>query len=293
MANTSKQIVGIIGGTGGMGKLFAKIFRQRGYSVLISSRKTKLTPEVCAKRSDLLIISVPILSTEKMIKKCAPLIKPQGAILDLTSLKVFPTKLMLKHSQCEVIGCHPIFGPSVKSLAGQVIVLTPVRGDVWLSRIKRDLKAESALIKISSAKQHDKMMAIVQGLMHFTTITLANTIKNLAVDPKELMSFSSPVYRIRMDFANRILNQNPELYADIELMNDFFLKTLESYETETRKLAEKIRKKNRRGFVNSFKKASDYLGKEKILAEKRTDKIIEFTSKLSNKKYNKENELLY
>ncbi len=277
-----KKIVGIIGGTGGMGKLFARIFRQQGYSVLISSRRTELKPEDCARKSDLLIIAVSISVTEKIIKKCAPLVKPKGAILDLTSLKVFPTQLMLNHSQCEVIGCHPVFGPSIKNLTGQVIVLTPCRGDIWLSRIKKDFKDQSALIKISTPKHHDEIMAVVQGLMHFTTITLANAIRKLNIDPVELMAFSSPVYRIRMDFANRILNQDPELYADIELLNEFFLKALKSYETETKNLADQVRKKNRRGFINSFKKASEYLGKEKIFAEKRTDKIIEFVSKLSN-----------
>ena len=281
---SSKSVVGIIGGKGGMGRLFKKIFQRHGYRVLSASRSTSLSPPDCARKSDLLIITVPVAATEKVIKECAPLVKPEGGLLDLTSLKVFPTKLMLAHSRCEVIGGHPVFGPSVKGLAGQVVVLTPCRGRVWLSRIKRVFREEEALIKISTPKRHDEIMGVVQGLMHFTTITLANTIKDLKIDPQELIAFSSPVYRMRMDFANRILNQDPELYADIELLNDAFLQALKSYEKETKQLADWVRKKNRRRFINSFVAAANYLGKEKSKAEKRTDKIIEFASGLSKAK---------
>lgn len=276
----TKPTVGIIGGTGGMGGLFGKIFKRNGYHVMAASRRTSLTPKECARHCDLLIISVPISATEKIIEECTPLVKSSGCVLDLTSLKIFPTEMMLKHSKCEVVGCHPVFGPSVKSLSGQVVVLTPCRGNKWLPRIKRIFKFESVHLKISTPERHDEIMAVVQGLMHFTTIILTNAIKKLQIEPKELLAFSSPVYRIQMDFAHRILNQNPELYADIQLLNDFFLKALATYEKETKKLSTLVRQKQRHQFIEYFIEASNYLGKEKNKAEKRTDKIIEFAKDL-------------
>ena len=40
MTGTMKQKAGIIGGTGKMGRLFAKVFENAGYEVLVSGRKT-------------------------------------------------------------------------------------------------------------------------------------------------------------------------------------------------------------------------------------------------------------
>ncbi len=38
------KTISIIGGTGQMGSVFAKAFRDKGYEVIISGRKTEITP---------------------------------------------------------------------------------------------------------------------------------------------------------------------------------------------------------------------------------------------------------
>jgi len=49
-------------------------------------------------------------------------------------------KLMLASSKAEVIGCHPLFGPQLKDLSGQNVVLCPARGKKWLGWLKGLLK---------------------------------------------------------------------------------------------------------------------------------------------------------
>ena len=44
---------GIIGGTGKMGRLFAKVFEQAGYEVLVSGRTTALTAADLAEQCDI------------------------------------------------------------------------------------------------------------------------------------------------------------------------------------------------------------------------------------------------
>ena len=74
--------VGIIGGTGQMGRFFKKLFEKNNCKVLISSRKTKLKPEDCAKQSDVVLISVPIDATIKVIKKVAPYVNKNSLLID-------------------------------------------------------------------------------------------------------------------------------------------------------------------------------------------------------------------
>ena len=123
-------------------------------------------------------------------------------------------------------------------------------------------------------------MAIIQGLIHFTTLTMVNAIRRLSIDPGEIESYSSPLYRLRMDFTNRILNQNPELYADIEMLNQFLPDVLKSYLRETKTLFDIVRKKDKKEFLHQFKQASTYMNRGKRQSKKRTDRILEFAANL-------------
>jgi len=97
-----KITVGIIGGTGQMGQWFKKFFEKNKYNILIASRKTKLKPEQCAAKCDVVIISVPIASTTKVIKEVAPYVRDSALLMDLTSLKKEQVKWPLLH----IIWCH-------------------------------------------------------------------------------------------------------------------------------------------------------------------------------------------
>lgn len=282
MEQTKKFKIGIIGGTGGMGSLFKRIFEEYGHTVSIASRRTELSPIDCASNNEIVIVTVPIAATQATIEQVAPHVREDSVLLDFTSIKSKPIEWMLANSKCEVVGCHPVFGPSVASLKGQVIVLSPGRGTKWLEILNQLFQEMGAKMKIASAEEHDNVMAVVQGLMHFTSITLADTLRKWQTDIAEVNHYSSPVYRIRMDFTNRILNQDPALYADIELNNPVIVDLLKVYQESVEELLSKVEKKDRDGFVNTFQRCSTYLGDNKDSAEKRTNAIVDYLAKVEN-----------
>ena len=146
----NKVTIGIIGGTGGMGQFFKRLFEQNNCKVLIASRSTELSVEDCVSQSDVVVITVPIKSTVDVIKKIGPLVKEESLLIDLTSIKIAPVEAMLNHSKCEVIGTHPVFGPGVGSIKGQSIVLCPARGKKWLPWLKDLLDKNGAKIKVAT-----------------------------------------------------------------------------------------------------------------------------------------------
>ncbi|MEK7126727.1 MAG: prephenate dehydrogenase/arogenate dehydrogenase family protein, partial [Patescibacteria group bacterium] len=75
-------VIGIIGGNGRMGRLFADFFREKGLKVLISDIGTKFTNKKLVQESDIVIISVPIDKTIKVIKEVLPYMKATSAIMD-------------------------------------------------------------------------------------------------------------------------------------------------------------------------------------------------------------------
>ena len=201
--------VGIIGGTGRMGSVFCKVFTKAGHEVLVSGRSTALTKEELVKKCDIVIISVPIHETVRIIDEISDLMSEEQILCDLTSLKVAPVNAML-HSRSEVIGLHPMFGPTVDSITGQTIIATPARSSETSIHLLTDIfESQGAWITITTPEYHDRMMAVIQGLTHFKALVLAETMRRLKISPEDTAPFMSPVYRIEMNIAGRLLGQDP------------------------------------------------------------------------------------
>jgi len=268
-------VVVIIGGTGKLGGLFRKIFEEEGFEVLVSSRTTSLSKEELIRKSDIIIISVPIKSTIPVIREITPFIKEGKLLMDLTSLKVGPINEMLK-SKADVLGAHPLFAPSIGDVRGQTIILCPQRisNKELYQKLNFIFTNRGANIVEMTPEEHDKMMAVIQGLTHFSAIALCHCMKDLNFDIKKSFECTSPVYRLTLDMAGRILNQEPELYADISLLNPITPEILLQYIKSAETLFKKIQTKDREGFIKFFEEASQYLGDFTEKAEKESNLLI-------------------
>jgi len=270
-----KPLIGIIGGRGQMGRWFAAFFRKEGHKVLIAGRNTSLRPEELAEKCDVVIISVPIHATLDVIKSIGKHVRKGSLLMDLTSIKSAPVRAMLKYSKAQVIGAHPVFGPTVNTIKGQRVVLCPARGRKWMTWLKGLLERNSAKVKITTPENHDKMMSIIQGITHFSSICTGYALKEMGIDVDESIDFTSPIYRLRIGMVGRILNQDPRLYADIEIQNKETIKAVNAYIRSANKLREHIKKKDEMGFVKFFDEAADAFGSFKEEAMDETNYLIE------------------
>ncbi|MEA3514066.1 MAG: prephenate dehydrogenase/arogenate dehydrogenase family protein [Nanoarchaeota archaeon] len=269
------KTIGIIGGTGKFGQWFKKFFEEQGHNVLIAGRKTELSPIELAKRADIVIVSVPIDKTIETIEKISSYVREDSLLMDFTSLKKEPVKAMLK-SKSEVVGCHPMFGSMISSIKGQAVVLVKARSEKWFPWIKQLFENSGAKVKISTAEEHDRMMAVIQCLVHFNSITFCHALKNMGFDFEQSLDFTSPVYQLRLNTIGRILNQDAGLYADIAIQNPLSDDVLEKYLESTNELKDIIAKKQKQEFIDYFNESADYMKDFKIKAEQETNRIIKF-----------------
>src|SRR5659263_208997 len=79
----------------------------------------------------------------------------------------------------EVVGTHPLFGPREASIEGQTMVLCQGRGERWFQWLQDFLNQAGARVKITTAAEHDRLMAVVQGLAHFILIAFGTVIRDL------------------------------------------------------------------------------------------------------------------
>lgn len=274
--------VGIIGGHGRMGSLFTKFFNDRGVSVLISDLDTKLTNKELASIADIVIVSVPIEHTEKVISEILPHLRKDCALMDFTSIKVPPLKIMAK-APGEVLGLHPMFGNS-NPIPGQTIILCPTKKSGPLSKwLENFLRHHGAIIEKMTPEAHDKAMSIAQGLVHFVNIALANTLRELKVSPEKILRYSGPASELKIQLAARLLHQNPELYADIQFQNPNNTGVIQTFLKSASALAQTTAKNHRTHFINEFNKTKKFFGKyaEKAYLESSylIDRHKEFTHK--------------
>lgn len=277
MKKSQHHIIGIIGGKGKMGAYFARLFKDAGYKVLIADRgtrltNTRLTNKELAQKADVVIISVPISATRAVMKEVVPHVKKSGVIVDLTSIKEIPVKEMLK-GESQVIGLHPMFGPT-NPLAGQTIIACPARGKTHYQWLKKFLTERGAKVVEMTPREHDKTMAIVQGMVHFADIAFAHALKELKVPVKKYLQFASPASELKIAFAGRILAQNPQLYASIELENPQALRAIMQYAKSIQKLAVINQKKDSKAFEKYFTSAGRALKTYKSAAQSDTNYLI-------------------
>jgi prephenate dehydrogenase len=211
--------IGIIGGTRGMGKWFAQFLEQERYNVHISGSKTGMNVKKMADHCEVVIVSVPIGVTNAVIEAVGPHMRKDTLLMDLTSLKQEPVRAMLTSSVSEVIGCHPLFGPKIDSMEGQRIVLCPARGEKWVSWLRNVLEKNGAHVMETTPERHDRMMAIVQGLNHFSTMAMGVALSQSGITLSELKGFSTPAFNAKVKIVEKIFCQNPGLYAEILTMN--------------------------------------------------------------------------
>ena len=249
--------IGIIGGRGRMGSALAEFFKEKGHTVLISDKGTRLSNRALAKKADVVIVSVPIGKTVKTIEAITDHVRPSALLMDLTSIKEAPIQAMIK-SRSAVIGLHPMcnettFGP------GQTLLYSPVRPGKWSSWFREVFK-EFKCIKISPRK-HDHQMALAQALIHFVSISLGRTLYEINPKLKHVLELASPASQLKLKITARHLAQSAELYGGIQIHNKQNRQILNAYRKAVGELVAVVERGNLDEFKTYYKKGARFFGK--------------------------------
>jgi prephenate dehydrogenase len=264
----------VVGGAGAMGEWFVGFFRDLGWSVDVSDPDAdESVPLERADGYDVVVVAVPIDVTPEVVEEAASRMS-DGLLMDVTSVKREPVEAMRSAAEgVELLGTHPMFGPSVRSMRGQTVIVVRERAGPVAERVVEAFADAGANVQEATAREHDEMMSVVQGLTHYSLISIGGALERLDFDVDESRRFMSPVYEIVLDFVGRVLNQNPELYAEIQNnqpVGDVHDALIESAEA----LRESVENDDVDGFVDEMLDAARHYGDTRS-ALRRSDKLIE------------------
>lgn len=220
----------IVGAQGQMGGLFSKRFRELGCSV--AELDQPLDPAAVKQavgKSDLVLLCIPVTAMAEVLESVIPHLNEQAVLADVGSVKELPLRAMLRAHSGPVVGTHPLFGPVIPQ------GFTP-RVAVVSGREKHEQQAEqvATLFReagfepfMTTATEHDKAMAFIQGL-NFTT-----TAAYLAAAGRcpGIENFVTPSFNRRLDAARKMFTKDSELFGTIADANPYLQETARQFMT--------------------------------------------------------------
>lgn len=214
--------IGIIG-TGSFGtvlkELLPRIFPRATFHVA-SHRNGEAIRRVC--QCNLIIPVVPIRSFEECIIHIAPFISEGSLIMDVCSVKEYPSRIMQHHlkSSIGIIASHPMFGPgTLKETGGKLEGLKLV-----LHNVSAPVTAFEEIIGAFSTQQfeviqinpgeHDRMVAEFQFPAHI----LGSFIREISFSPSPINTKSADVL---LQFSRMIQSDSDTLLQDMFRYNRY------------------------------------------------------------------------
>ncbi len=210
--------VGVIGGKGRMGSLLVRLLKESGQRPMVMDLADGSFQPEKAAQCLVLLLAVPVQAIEDVMKAVGPYTRTDGAVIDIASLKEAPLKAMLAHARGEVVGSHPLFGPTCDPV-GQTVFICQERGDMWASWWRGLWKRAGANVVEISPSRHDRLMAQVQTMRHLLIASLGLTLESLGFDPTKDLPLAGPWFGSLWELMENQAAQPAGLYADLALAN--------------------------------------------------------------------------
>ena len=269
--------VAIIGGSGGMGRWFARFLIKEGKEVVITGRNERKLLEAggqlgvetatdnveAVKNADAILLSVPIDNFEEVVEQICPDIRPGQVVVDITSIKMFSVEIMHKYiKRGLVLGMHPMFGPGAKDTVNQNFVLTPTNGEerALAQKIRDYLEARGAKVTLMTPKEHDEMMTVILGLAHFIAIVSADTLLGLG-KLKQMEVIGGSTYKLLLLLVESVVSQDPEFYASLQMKLPSMAEVEKLFQKSAKIWADLVENKDRQKFVDRMNALKDRLNR--------------------------------
>ncbi len=257
----------VIGGGGRMGAWFANFLAEQNFDVSISdpSSSDSRFPRVedwrdACRSQRLIVVATPMQAAKTILTQLAD-IKPPGLIFDLASVKS-PLREPLERLASEglrVTSIHPMFGPNAQLLSGRHVLFVDLGVPAATAEARRLFDATMADQIEVRLDEHDKLAACVLGLSHAVNLILVNALERCSAHMPGLENISSSTFDAQLRIAANVSRENPEVYFEIQHLNDFSSDALRSLEEATLQFISTVRAGDSGQFIDQMKAGQKFL----------------------------------
>jgi prephenate dehydrogenase len=165
----------------------------------------------------IVVLAAPVGGLEDLARRIAPHVRPRALVIDVASVKLKPAQWLSDAipAHADIIGTHPLFGPqsAKRGIADLEVVVCPVRTRRH-ERVVRFLKTLGLRASVATPDQHDRALAVVQGLTHM----IAKVLSGLEPLPREHTTKS---YDLMLEGIGLVSGDSDALFMAIERDNPY------------------------------------------------------------------------
>jgi len=263
---TGKRAI-VIGGFGRLGQWLVRFLGSQGYRVEVADPAVPATDALhhpdwrqVELDHDVVVLATPLAATARILHELAEK-PPPGLVFDVASLKS-PLRdglLALSAAGARVTSIHPLFGPQTAMLSGRHVVFVDVGHREATEEAKALFGATMAARIDMDLESHDRLMAYVLGLSHALNIAFFTALSESGEAAPRLAEISSTTFDAQLDVARRVAEENPDLYFEIQSLNDYGTESLSALLLAVERLRSVVRAGDRDGFVALMEQGRRYL----------------------------------
>ncbi|OFY92847.1 MAG: prephenate dehydrogenase [Bacteroidetes bacterium RIFCSPLOWO2_12_FULL_31_6] len=216
-----------------------------------------------ALNSDLIILSIPVTETAKLLPKILDLIGENTVVMDVGSTKQNICKAIKKHhKRKQFIGTHPIAGTensgptaAIKNLFdNKTCILCVDVSALWVvERVSKLYEKLNMKILFMKAEEHDMHVAYVSHISHISSFALATTVLEIEKNASTIFDLAGSGFASTV----RLAKSSPDMWAPIfEHNSKYISKALGTYIKHLTKFKENIDKKNTKATHKSMIKSN-------------------------------------
>ena len=257
----------VIGGAGKMGRWFIEFLASQGYSVTIADPAGRIEGFPCVADwrelsldQDLIVVATPLKIANDILQELA-VRKPRGTVFDIGSLKS-PLRTGIQAMQaagCRITSVHPMFGPDTELLSGRHVIFVDVGNREAIEDARSLFASTMAERVVMTLDEHDRLIAYVLGLSHALNIAFFTALANSGEAAPRLAQLSSTTYDAQVDVATRVSNESPQLYFEIQSLNDYGRESLSALRDAVERLWQSVVTDDAAGFAVMMQRGREYL----------------------------------
>jgi len=267
----------VIGGAGKLGRWFVEFLASQGFEIDVSdpAGAPEGTTDIGDYRQaeleqDYIVVATPLGYTDAVLRELA-MRRPRGVIFDVGSLKS-PLRgglMALKSHGCRVTSVHPMFGPDTELLSGRHVIFVDLGHAEALAQAKELFAPTMVEQVVMSLDEHDRLIAYVLGLSHALNIAFFTALAESGEAAPRLAKLSSTTFDAQLDVATRVAQESPQLYYEIQSLNDYGAESLEALAKAVESLRRSVLSRDAGAFTALMEKGREYLEDRKSMTERR------------------------
>ncbi len=244
-SSSPRASVLVVGGAGAMGSWMVRFLTGLGYEASVHDPagplqgvpyEQELYP--AADEADVVLLATPPTAMGSLLRELEGV---EALVVDIASLKApIQDELSTLAQHQPVASVHPLWGPNTRVLSDKNVLVLDCGNPEATRQAREIFEASAANVVQMPLSEHDRLMAFTLGLPHAVNLAYAEVLTREAQDVDGLGQAGGPTFLKQSSVAAEVAREDPQLYREIQALNEATPRVYEALKRAVDTLAERI-----------------------------------------------------